>query len=155
MVYLISSVLSFFNKRRVCAKLIGDTNYIKKPFKIAHPELCTFGCNNRILENNCFMGSGPITIGDNNLIARNTQFISDSHNYKKKDYIMNHKVITRKGVEIGDRNWIGCNSIILSGAKIGNDCVIGAGSVIRGTFGDNLLIFGNPAKVIKKLEREK
>ena len=155
MVSLISSVLSFFNKRRLYAKVIDNTNIIKKPFTMAHPELYKFGSNNRILENNCFMGGGPIRIGNNNLIARNSQFISDSHDYKKKDYLMDPKMITRNGIEIGDRNWIGCNSIILSGVKIGNDCVIGAGSVIRGTFGDNLLIIGNPAKVIKKIEREK
>lgn len=43
------------------------------------------------------------------------------------------------------------NSIILKGTVIGNNCVIGAGSVVHGKFEDNCVIAGNPAKVIKFL----
>ena len=44
------------------------------------------------------------------------------------------------------------NSIILKGTTIGNNCVVGAGSVVHGTFGDNCVIAGNPAKVIKEFK---
>lgn len=55
-------------------------------------------------------------------------------------------------VDIGENVFIGVNVIILKGSKIGNNCVIGAGAVVSGTFEDNTVIAGNPAKVIKKLE---
>ncbi len=59
-----------------------------------------------------------------------------------------------KPVEIGENVFIGCNVIILKGSKIGNNCVIGAGSVVAGEFEDNCVIAGNPARVIRKLEVE-
>ena len=57
-------------------------------------------------------------------------------------------------VDIGENVFIGANVIILKGSKIGNNCVIGAGAVVSGTFEDNTVIAGNPAKVIKKLDGE-
>ena len=53
---------------------------------------------------------------------------------------------------IGNNVFIGMNSTILMGSQIGNNCIIGAGSIVTGTFGDNLVIAGNPAKVICSLD---
>ena len=53
---------------------------------------------------------------------------------------------------IGDNCFIGMNSIILMGARIGDNCIVGAGSVVCGTFPDNVVIAGNPAKVICTLD---
>lgn len=57
-----------------------------------------------------------------------------------------------KPIDIGENVFIGANVIILKGSKIGNNCVIGAGAVVSGTFEDNTVIVGNPAKVVRKLE---
>lgn len=57
-----------------------------------------------------------------------------------------------KPVDIGENVFIGVNAIILKGSKIGNNCVIGAGSVVASQFEDNCVIAGNPARVIRKLE---
>jgi len=53
---------------------------------------------------------------------------------------------------IGDNCFLGMNSIILMGAHIGDNCIVGAGSVVHGTFPDNVVIAGNPAKVICTLD---
>lgn len=60
------------------------------------------------------------------------------------------KNTTKGAIEIGDDCWIGLNSIILSGSKIANGCVVGAGSVVRGSFEPYSIIIGNPAKCVKK-----
>ena len=57
-----------------------------------------------------------------------------------------------KSIDIGENVFIGCNCIILKGTKIGNNCVIGAGAVVSGTFEDNCVIAGNPARVVRKIE---
>jgi len=53
---------------------------------------------------------------------------------------------------IGDNCFIGANSVIIGNISIGNNVVIGAGSVVTHSFGDNVVIAGNPAKIIKNKE---
>ena len=53
---------------------------------------------------------------------------------------------------IGDNVFVGMNAIILNGANIGNNVIIGAGSVVSGHVPDNSVVAGNPAKVIMSLE---
>lgn len=55
-------------------------------------------------------------------------------------------------VTIGDNVFIGMNATILMGTTIGNDCIIGANSVVKGDFPDGVVIAGNPAKVIMTIE---
>lgn len=55
-------------------------------------------------------------------------------------------------ISIGNDVYIGIKSIILPGTKIGNRCIIGAGSVVKGEFPDNSVIAGVPAKVIKTVD---
>lgn len=59
----------------------------------------------------------------------------------------------RGGVtHIGDNCFVGMDSVILMGTYIGNNTIIGAGSVVRGKIPDNSVIAGNPARVICSLE---
>lgn len=54
---------------------------------------------------------------------------------------------------IGENCFIGMNSIILMGSHIGNNVIVGAGSVVHGDFPDNVVIAGNPARVISTLDK--
>lgn len=53
-----------------------------------------------------------------------------------------------RDVYIGENTFIGVNSIILPGARIGKNVIIGAGSVVRGIIPDNSLVVGNPAQIV-------
>lgn len=57
--------------------------------------------------------------------------------------------VTKEGFEIGDNCYIGAGSIILGPIKIGNNVTIGAGSVVVKNVPDNVVIAGNPAKIIR------
>ena len=58
---------------------------------------------------------------------------------------------TTKGeIVIGDDVWIGLDSLICSGANVPRGCVVGAKSVVRGSFEPYSIIIGNPAKCVKK-----
>ena len=57
-----------------------------------------------------------------------------------------------KTTYIGDNVFIGMGATILMGAHIGNNCIVGAGSVVSGKFGDDVVIAGNPARVICTIE---
>lgn len=51
---------------------------------------------------------------------------------------------------IGDNTYIGINCTILAGSRIGSNCVVGSGSVIRGVIPDGSVVIGNPARVVMK-----
>ena len=53
---------------------------------------------------------------------------------------------------IGNNCFIGVNSIILMGSHIGDNVIVGAGSVVHGKFPNNVVIAGNPAKIICSLD---
>lgn len=93
-----------------------------------------------------FQAINGIKLGKNFLFAPGVKLISADHDFK------NHaNAIKEKPIIIGDNVWLGANVIILPGVEIGNDCVVGAGSVVTKSFKEeNLVIAGNPARIIKK-----
>jgi acetyltransferase-like isoleucine patch superfamily enzyme len=54
--------------------------------------------------------------------------------------------------KIGNNVFIGMNAIILMGTHIGNNCIVGAGAVVSGRFDDDVVIAGNPARVVCTIE---
>ena len=58
-------------------------------------------------------------------------------------------------ITVGNNVFIGMNCIILLNTTIGDNCIIGAGSVVRGHFPENSVIVGNPAKVVSNTTIQK
>lgn len=94
-----------------------------------------------------------IIIGDNTNIGGNVKILdNDFHPVDAKARLTDDKEqIQTAPIQIGENCFIGCNVIILKGSKIGDNCVVGAGAVVSGTFEDNCVIAGNPAKIIKRI----
>jgi len=53
--------------------------------------------------------------------------------------------------KLGNYVWLGFGVVVLPGANIGNNTIVGGGSVVTKTFPDNVIIAGNPARVIRDL----
>lgn len=101
---------------------------------------------NVIVMNGCLMmAAGGITIGDETQIAANVQLISNNHDLEDRN------VITCKPVNIGKRVWIGAGATILPGVTIGDNSVVGAGSVVTKDVPSDTIVAGNPARFIKKI----
>ncbi|MBD3756142.1 MAG: acyltransferase [Gammaproteobacteria bacterium] len=95
-----------------------------------------------------------IDIGDNCVIASGVNVIdSNGHNLTSSDRTSGAD--DPKPIRIGNNVWISMNAIILKGTTIGDNCVIGANSVVKGDFPRNSLIIGNPARVVKTLDISK
>jgi acetyltransferase-like isoleucine patch superfamily enzyme len=96
-----------------------------------------------------------IHIGDNTNIGGNAKIIdNDFHPIEIEARLADDKSkIGTRPIVIGKNCFIGCNTIILKGTVLGDGCVVGAGAVVSGTFGDNCVIAGNPARVVKKIEQ--
>lgn len=59
---------------------------------------------------------------------------------------------TARGILIKENVWLGNNVVILSGTEIGKNSIVGANSVVKEIFPDNVIIQGNPAKIMKNIE---
>lgn len=92
-----------------------------------------------------------IEIGNDVLIGGNCKIIDNDFHPLHIDKRNPQKLedVKRRPIVIGDGCFIGANSIILKGTTLGKNCVVGAGSVVSGVFPDNVIIAGNPAKIIK------
>lgn len=71
----------------------------------------------------------------------------------KNNYVKN-KLICERKVIIEDDVWIGTNSVILPGIRVGRESIIGAGSIVTRDIPANSIVAGNPAKVIRKIVQE-
>ncbi len=92
-----------------------------------------------------------IRIGDNTFIGVNCKIVdSDFHAFDVGLYFSTDpRHVKMKPVSIGKNCFIGMNSIILKGTVIGDNSIVGAGSVVSGHFPENVVIAGNPARIIK------
>ncbi|HFQ3652132.1 chorismate mutase [Enterococcus faecium] len=102
---------------------------------------------------NCtFLDVSTIEIGDNCMFAPNVQLYTATHPLHPVK--RNSGLEYAKPIKIGDNVWLGGGVIVTPGVMLGNNVVVGAGSVVTKSFPDNVVIAGNPARIIKTVEEE-
>ena len=145
-------LLSIFRKSNFGAYTIVSSNceivntfidkftYVSKNTTILNSDIGKF----------CSIASGvKINLPNHPIDFISTHPIFYSKNYNKYNKISNSKFIESYRVDIGNDVWIGENSIILSGVKIGNGAIIAAGAVVNRDVPDYAVVGGVPAKLIK------
>ena len=105
---------------------------------------------NSFCNQGCFFDLGSdIFIGANVAIGCNVHFLTTTHLMGKS--VRRAAVPKTLAIHVGNGSWIGADTIILPGVKIGNGVVIGAGSLVTKDLADNCLYMGRPARLVKKL----
>lgn len=89
-----------------------------------------------------------ITIGNYVRIAKGTSFFTHGGVWSLRHKYNNHKIDNFGKISIGDYSYIGENCMIMAGVTIGNNCIVGGGSVVTRSVPDGCMVAGNPAKFI-------
>lgn len=83
----------------------------------------------------------------------NVLIYDHDHDYKIQGGLKEGKFI-EESIRIGENTWIGANTLILRGSEIGKNCVIGAGSVVKGRIPDDTLFIQNKENIIRRYGRD-
>jgi acetyltransferase-like isoleucine patch superfamily enzyme len=139
-------------RMEILRKLFGKT---KGNFTIVSPFFCDYGYNIEIGENffmnmDCVILDGAkVKFGDNVFVAPQCGFYTAGHplDVAKRTAGLEYAL----PITIGNNVWIGAHVSVLPGVSIGDNTVIGAGSVVTKDIPANVLAYGNPCRVIREI----
>lgn len=133
-------------------RLLGE---VKGNILIEQPFYCDYGYNIKVgrnfyaNHNLVILDGATVTFGDNVFIAPNCGFYTAGHPIDAND--RNKGLEYARPINIGNDVWIGADVSVLPGVTIGDNCVIGAGSVVTRNIPSNSVAVGNPCRVIKSI----
>ncbi|WP_341780080.1 sugar O-acetyltransferase [Levilactobacillus sp. HBUAS70063] len=139
---------------KLIKKLFGSTG---KDVSVHADFKCDYGYNIYVDEDffanyDCVMlDVAPIRIGKHCLLGPKVQIYSVNHPADPK-LRRNGAMGIGRPVTLGDDVWVGGGAIICPGVTLGNNVIVGAGAVVTKSFGDNVVVAGNPARVVKHLD---
>ena len=147
-----------FETRNEILKKILKTDVLPDGLEVLSPFMVDYGFNVHFGErvhvgHNCFfMDGADITLGNDIFIGPDCGFYTASHplTYEER----NRGLEKALPITIGDNCWFGAKVSVMPGVRIGNGCVIAAGSVVTKDIPDNSLAAGIPAAVKKTIEQE-
>ncbi len=137
-------------RKEAIRNLLGRTG---EKFEIRSPFFCDYGYNIEIGENffmnmNCVILDGAkVTFGDNVFVAPGCGFYTAGHPLDAEQ--RNRGLEYARPIKVGSNVWIGGNVCVLPGVTIGDNSVIGAGSVVTRDIPSGVVAAGNPCRVIR------
>lgn len=128
---------------------IGQGSIVTSPLQGVCFERMTIGNNVYINSNLLVMGRGGITIEDNVQIAANVQLLTNNHDEYERAVLLLKPIVIKNGA------WIGAGATILPGVTVGKHAIVGASSVVTKDVPDYAVVVGNPARILKYLDKER
>ena len=149
--------LNFIDRRDAygISKLVKELFGKSEGAFVNPPFFCDYGSHIEVGKNffanyNCsLIDVAKIKIGDNCMLAPNVAIYTAGHPVHPVS--RNSAYEYGKEVTIGDNVWLGGNTVVCPGVHIGNNVVIGAGSIVTKDIPDMVVAVGNPCRVIKKI----
>ena len=132
---------------------IGDGCYIEPPLHanwggkhihFGNGVYCNFGCT--------FVDDTHIYVGDHVLFGPNVVLATAAHPIAPQ--LREKGLQYNKPIRIGNNCWIGTGALIMPGVTIGDNTVIGAGSVVTKDIPSNVVAVGNPCKILREISTE-
>ncbi|MBW8192597.1 sugar O-acetyltransferase [Neiella marina] len=147
-----TSMTEIPKRSKLIKKLFGSTGkriYIESSFR------CDYGRHIHVGENfyanfDCvILDVAEVRIGDNCLMAPQVGIYTANHPLDRAERVSG--VEFAAPVTIGNDCWIGGHATINPGVTLGDNVVVASGAVVTKSFGDNVVIAGNPARVIRQI----
>ena len=147
-------------RSRVIGEILGKTG---KVYYFQGPVQFNYGCHTFIGENFfanfnlTVMDDGPIYIGDNVCFGPNVSLMATNHPLIAQERMgLDEQGRTTMAefaeeIRIGNNVWIACNDTVIGGVTIGDNVVIGAGSVVTKDIPAGYLAYGNPARPVRPI----
>ena len=147
-------------RSRVIGEILGKTG---KVYYFQGPVQFNYGCHTFIGENFfsnfnlTVMDDGPIYIGDNVCFGPNVSLMATNHPLIAQERMgLDEQGRTTMAefaeeIRIGNNVWIACNATVIGGVTIGDNVVIGAGSVVTKDIPAGYLAYGNPARPVRPI----
>ena len=138
------------------AMLHNIIGHIEGDILIEQPFYCDYGYNISVGNNfyanfnMVILDEAKVTFGDNVFIAPNCAFYTAGHPIDATE--RNKGIEYARPITVGNNVWIGGNVCVLPGVTIGDNCVIGAGSVVTKDIPGGSVAVGNPCKIIKTIK---
>lgn len=133
---------------KILGKELPESTTVLPPLYIDYGKPVTIGKGCFIQQCCTFFGRGGITIGNGVFIGPKCNLITINHDPKPD----NRSATYGRPIVIEDKVWIGINSTILPGVRIGYGSIVGAQSVVTKDVPPMTVVAGNPARIIKKIE---
>ena len=133
---------------RILGKELDASTTVLPPLYIDYGKPVTIGKGCFIQQCCTFFGRGGITIGNEVFIGPKVNLITINHDVNPE----NRNATYGRPIVIEDKVWIGINSTILPGVKVGYGAIVGAGSVVTKDVPSDSLAVGNPATVKRRLD---
>ncbi|MGT2843762.1 sugar O-acetyltransferase [Streptococcus hongkongensis] len=127
----------------------GENIYMEANFSCDYGSNIYLGDNFYANFNTTMLDVCEIRVGKNAMFGPNCQLLTPLHPLDAEERIAGLEY--GAPITIGDNVWLGGGVTILPGVTLGDNVVVGAGSVVTKSFGDNIVIAGNPARIIKSL----
>ena len=128
---------------------VGERVWIEPDFRCEYGKNITIG-NDVYINFGCIiLDCAEVVIGDHVLIGPNVGIYPVNHSTDAEERI--HGGCYGQPVTIGNRVWLGGDVKVLAGGKIGEDTIIGAGSVVTKDIPSGVIAAGNPCRVIRKI----
>ena len=147
-----TSVSQLSERTKIIKLLFGSTG---KNIQVESTFNCDYGENIHVGENfyanfGCvILDAAEVRIGSNCFIAPQVGIYTATHPIDPVE--RSSGIENAKAIKIGNNCWIGGHATINPGVELGNNVVVASGAVVTKSFGNNVVIGGNPARVLKEI----
>lgn len=128
---------------------VGEEVHVEPGLRVDYGENIHVGENFYANFNSVLLDVCPIHIGRNVMLGPRVSLVTPEHPINPVE--RNSGLEFGRPITIGDNCWLGSDVTVIGGVTLGDNVVVGAGSVVTKSFDDNVVIAGNPARVIKEV----